>query len=337
VFDTKFSLVLSGTWLLTLVAPAVADVIVLKNGDRITGEISQIWDDEIAIEPDYTDEFEVDVAAVAYIESDREFELEFEDGREVVASFPGADAEGNQLMAVEDQTAMMALESLLKVDEPVDYFDWSSHVQLDATVNKGNTDSENASFLTDGMVKLGDHRHLANLTLTREEQDGITTKEQDLFRYTYNWLFNDPWFYAGGFSYERDPIRELDHRYVLSGGVGRDIWNTPRRFLNITIGAGYSTEEIANEDENSWLAVWRLRYLQDLLGDDLNIFHNHEIHSNISGRSNTVVKTTTGVTYEITDLLYMSLSLDFDYETEPADLAEKEDVTLSLGIGLEFD
>jgi putative salt-induced outer membrane protein YdiY len=307
VFDTKFSLVLSGTWLLTLVAPAVADVIVLKNGDRITGEISQIWDDEIAIEPDYTDEFEVDVAAVAYIESDREFELEFEDGREVVASFPGADAEGNQLMAVEE------------------------------TVNKGNTDSENASFLTDGMVKLGDHRHLANLTLTREEQDGITTKEQDLFRYTYNWLFNDPWFYAGGFSYERDPIRELDHRYVLSGGVGRDIWNTPRRFLNITIGAGYSTEEIANEDENSWLAVWRLRYLQDLLGDDLNIFHNHEIHSNISGRSNTVVKTTTGVTYEITDLLYMSLSLDFDYETEPADLAEKEDVTLSLGIGLEFD
>jgi len=39
---------------------AYADLLVLKNGDRITGEIKALWDAEITIEPSYADEFNVD-------------------------------------------------------------------------------------------------------------------------------------------------------------------------------------------------------------------------------------------------------------------------------------
>lgn len=85
----------------------------------------------------------------------------------------------------------------------------------------------------DGMLKLGDHRHRADLTFAREEQNDMSTKEQDPYRYTYNWLFNDPWFLAAGLSYESDPIRELDHRTIASTGLGRDIWNSPRRVLSL--------------------------------------------------------------------------------------------------------
>jgi len=47
-----------------LMAQAKAvDVLVMKNGDRITGEITQIWDAEVTIEPEYSDEFKVDVPA----------------------------------------------------------------------------------------------------------------------------------------------------------------------------------------------------------------------------------------------------------------------------------
>jgi hypothetical protein len=38
----------------------------------------------------------------------------------------------------------------------------------------------------------------------------------------------------------------------------------------------------------------------------------------LSGRSNTIVKTSTGARSEITDLLYANLSLDYDIEAEPA-------------------
>ncbi len=34
---------------------AQADLLVLKNGDRITGDIKRIWDSEVSIEPAYAD------------------------------------------------------------------------------------------------------------------------------------------------------------------------------------------------------------------------------------------------------------------------------------------
>ena len=76
----------------------IADVLVLKNGDRITGDIKRIWDSEITIEPEYSDEFKVDVPAVDHIESERNFEIEFEDGTSLVAQLDGADASGNQIV-----------------------------------------------------------------------------------------------------------------------------------------------------------------------------------------------------------------------------------------------
>jgi putative salt-induced outer membrane protein YdiY len=333
MFKMKKILALMGGFQLMLAAPLHADVITFDNGDQITGTIKQFWDDEISIEPDYADEFKVKISAVAHIQSVREFELEFDDGREVVATFPGADSAGNQLISVEDQTTVFEFESLLKLDEPEDHFDWSSNVQLSAAINKGNTDSEDVRLFADGMVKLGDHRHLVDLTFTREEQDGARSREQDLFRYNYNWLFNDPWFFASGFSAERDPTRDLDHRYIVSAGIGRDIWNQPRKLLNFSIGVGYSTEELGIVETDEAVAIWQLRYRHELLSD-LDIFHNQEI---TSGQSNTFVKTSTGVNYEISDLLYTSFSVDFDYESDPALGAENEDLSLLLGFGLEFE
>ena len=81
--------------------------------------------------------------------------------------------------------------------------------------------------------------------------------------------------------------------------------------------------------------TWSLRYRQDFFSDDLEPYHNVTITYNVSGRSNTSYKTTTGLRYEIIDLLYANLSVDFDYETDPVDLAENEDVALLVGLGLE--
>ena len=58
---------------------------------------------EVTIEPTYSDEFNVDSEVVAYIESDREFDIELSDGREIVASLKGGDAEGNQVFLVDGE------------------------------------------------------------------------------------------------------------------------------------------------------------------------------------------------------------------------------------------
>lgn len=336
-FTSKTYFLLFIVYLCLLAPGAEADVIYLTNGDQITGTIKRIWDNEVTIEPDYSDEFQVDLPMVERIESDREFEIEMPDGSEIVAKMQGSDVDGNQLLITGTDAIPVPLDTLREVDEPEDYYDWEVLVDYSLSLNEGNTDALNSRLAGDGMFKHGDHRHLGNVTYIQEEQDNATTKDQTFLIYSYNWLVRDPWFFAANGQFEQDPIRQLEHRVTASAGIGRDIWNEPRRFLSLQLGAGFTDEEIGIEQETSTVAAWSLRFSHDFFGDDFEVYHNHSIVQTVSGRENTIIKTTTGVRHEITDLLYANVSLDWDHESEPAGTAEGTDMLLVVGAGLEFE
>jgi len=235
-----------------------------------------------------------------------------------------------------DQSFSISLEQIFELDEPEEDFEWDSNVEFSADFNSGNTESYNTKLRADSTVKMRDHRHIGEITFLQEEISDIQTQDQELFLYNYNWLFRDPWFFSTRLSFERDPIIELESRVILSLGLGRDVWLTPRRELNVQLGAGVQSEEISLETSENGVVTWALRYRQDFFGDDLELYHNHSITENVSGRSNTSVKTTTGLRYEITDLLYANLSVDYDYESHPADVAVNEDIRMLIGLGAEF-
>jgi putative salt-induced outer membrane protein YdiY len=315
---------------------ADADVLVLKNGDRITGEIKHIWDAEITIEPEYSDEFSVDLSVVDQVTTDRQFEIELQDGRKVLAQLAGSDEDGRQIVSTGTGTIQIALADIFELVEPEKDFDWESHVDFSTVINSGNTNTTSGYLRADSTIKMPNHRHLIEFSTSHESTDDATTKDQSLLKYNYHWFFNEPWFLSTQISAERDPIIELDHRTIVSLGVGRDIWYTPRLTLSVQLGVGAQTEEIGGFTEDSSVATWTLRYRQRFLNNDFELFHNHTITENLGGRTNTSYKTSTGVRYEITDLLYASLSFDYDYETDPVQDVESEDSTLLVGIGAEF-
>lgn len=323
-------------------ATAFADVLVLKNGDRITGDIKRIWDAEITIEPEYSDEFDVEVSAVAHIESARELEIVLDDGSTMNAKFSGADAQGKQTVHAASGTVSVPLAQLFEVNEPEEAFEWDSNVEVSANVSKGNTDSVTAKVRADTTVKINDHRHIGEITFDRERLtqiatgEQISTKEQDLFKYSYNWLFSDAWFFSADLTFERDPIILLDSRVITSAGLGRDIWDTPRRTLNVILGAGRQFEKIDSASTDSGVVTWSLRFRQDFFSEDVELFHNQDITTNVTGRTNTSYKTSTGLGYELTDLLSARMTLDYDYETRPVESAANEDITFLLGINAEF-
>jgi len=319
-----------------LPALAAADKLVMKNGDVITGSISKITDGEVYIEPSYADEFAVSLGEVASIENDKILEIVLKDGSELEGQFAGTDAEGSQVMVVEGSSRSVGLGDLEEAEEPADWYDRVSHVDVNITINDGNTDSQNTLLFADTRLKLGDHRHLADLTVRRDETDNVTTKKQDLFRYEYNWMFNEPWYTGVTASYERDPIRELDHRYSIAAIVGRDLIDNAHSFMTFSVGAGYSEEKIAGVAESGAVAIWRLIYEHDFLGGDLSFFHNDTITYQLYDVNNTILKTNTGFRYDIIDDVYASVSLRYDYETDPALGAENDDTTLVIGVGAEF-
>lgn len=322
--------------LLFLTTSAIAqDRIVMKNGDVITGNVSLIDGSDVFIEPSYSDEFAVDLAEVESIELDEAFEVELADETRSDAAVLTLNDAGEQVLVVDGVARPVSLMDIAEAAEPEEYFDWGALVDFNATINDGNTDSTNTVLFTQGNMKVGDHRHFGDLTFRREERDGVSTAEQDLLNYAYNWLFNDPWYVGGSFSWERDPIRELDHRYTAGLLVGRDIFDDATKFLTFSVGVGYSDEEIGGISESGTVGLWNLRY-EHAWWDGVDFYHTQNFTQQFYGRDNLILKTVTGFRFDLIDDLYANVSLRYDYETEPAEGASKDDSTLQFGIGYSF-
>jgi len=317
--------------------PLFADVVVMQNGDRITGEVNRIWGNDLSVEPDYADEFVLELDQVSYIESERDFELTLEDGREVSARFGGAGAGGSQTVTYDGQTREVPLVTLNQVaEDDGGALDWESHIDWNSTLTTGNTDSTIARVAADSTIEIGDHRHIATLLIADEETADIKTKDQTFLTYNYNWLFSEKWFLGGGASYETDPIKLLDDRTIIGVGLGRDIWNFHDRTMNFEFGLGTLDEALAGVTESSTIAYWRYRFSYDFAGLDLEAYHNHQVTSYLSGRDNLFAKSSTGVRYEIGDLFYLTMSLNVDYERDPPPGVDAEDKTWVVGAGFEF-
>jgi hypothetical protein len=315
---------------------ADAEHIVMKNGDRITGSVKSLWDQKLVIEPGYADEMSVDVAEIAVIDAPRDFEIAFADGRKATAQFVGADENNERLVTFDGQRNVVLLSDISEIDEPEEYSEWDSRADVNTALSKGNTDSSNFRFGGSSTLKLGDHRHIADLSFAAEALESLTTKKQSLAKYAYNWLFKDALFFSANASYERDPIRLLDNRYIIGTGLGCDTWSDPWRTLSMQVGVGYQNEKIDNMRERNAIAYWELRFAHEFFDGDLDVFHNQRINKNIDGRPNTAYKTATGFRFEITDLLYANFEIDYDYETDPAFGASNEDLSVLVGLGLEY-
>lgn len=311
------------------------DRIVMKNGDVITGNISLVDGDDVYIEPSYADEFAVSLSEVVTIEVDQTFEVELADGTKIEAATLSVNDAGEQVLLVDGAARPFTLAEIAEAKEPDPYFDWSANVDLNASYNSGNTDSENTLIFGAGTMKIGDHRHYGDLTFRNEEQNGVRTQEQTLFNYSYNWFFNEPWYVGASASYERDPIRELDHRYTAGVLVGRDVFDDAVKFLTFSIGAGWSDEEIGGVSESGAVGLWNLRYEHDFW-DGVSFFHLQNFTQQFYGRDNLILKTTTGFRFDLISDLYANVSLRYDYETEPAPGASEDDSTLQVGLGYAF-
>ncbi len=321
--------------LLLLPGITFAGQLIMKNGDIITGKVTKVVDGKVYIDPSYASEYGVDIAAVVSIDGELQFEIELADGSKVSGQLGGASEEG-QILIIDGTEMTIGLTDLARATEPESYYSRSSQVDVNATFNSGNTDSQNTLLFTDTKLRLGDHRHLAELTFRRDETDGISTKKQDLFNYQYNWLFNDPWYVGATATYERDPIRDLSYRYTLGVLAGRDLLNDSSRFLTFSFGTGYSNEKIGGLSDSGSVGLWNLIYTHRFHDGAISFFHDQKLNYQFYGDNNAILKTNTGFQFDIISNVYAKISLRYDYETEPATGASKDDTTLAIGVGAKF-
>jgi hypothetical protein len=225
-------------------ARAKTDVIVMKNGDRITGEIKRLENAVLTVDLDWVDgSISVDWFKVARVESQALFIVKLQDGSVYsgrVITPEGPAPAGLEIQAVGEEPLAVEktqVSGMTQTSEGI-LQRFSGKITLGATYSKGNNATQyNITSEADYI----DTRWAANVNyasnLTSSTGASAATRNQlDLAAYHF---LGKNYFYGGSAGFLQSSAQGIQRQASVGGGVGRFLKNTSRLRLSVLGGVGW--------------------------------------------------------------------------------------------------
>ena len=317
---------------------AQADVLHLTSGDRLTGEIDSINGGRVVLKTDFAGTIGVKLETIQNMESEKTFEIRTEDGTRQRGQFAVTDTE-QQFRSETGELADLDLTALKSAGENnlglADLgSDWSNRFDAGISASSGNTETAAQNYQWESLLTRTRSDHRLLLTYNTQEDDGVKTKENLLTGYRYRRFFGERWYGLGNIGYQEDEFKGIDSRWTLGLGAGYRFWDNSQGALSTDLAANYVIEELDGvKDENPALR-WGLEWNHFLWSKTTELFYNQSVLFVFGDAENTIYTGSTGVRFNLTDMLTANLRVDVANESDPPPDREKTDVTYVIGIGL---
>jgi hypothetical protein len=232
---------------LPLFAQGNNDVIVMKNGDRFTGEIKGLSAGVLSVKLSYVDgTVSVQWSQVAHMESNRLFLVQTESGLVYTGKVSTTGTSNDPPIKIEIAEAPgkeveVEQRKIIKLSQTSEGF-WH---RFDGAINTGllySKGNESTQYNLSSQVAYNRERWSSQLnvnsSLASSSGTNLTTRNQTDFT-TIRLLRWNNWFYAGSASFLQSSVQEVNLQTTLGGGIGRYIKNTNRASIAVIAGIGW--------------------------------------------------------------------------------------------------
>ena len=228
-------------------AREMSDVLVMKNGDRLTCRVKSLDAGVLKVDLDYVDgTISIDWLKVARVESKFLFLVHLQDGSIYSGKVIQADAaEGTpikfEIRPEEGQSAVVEKSKVVQMRQTSDTFvtRLSGTITLGSSFAKGNNARQYnlGSELDYQQARWGANLSM-NSNLSSSTGAAAATRNQvDLG--SYRMLQRTNYFVAGAFGFLQSSVQEVQRQTILAGSVGRFLKNTNRVRLSVQGGLGW--------------------------------------------------------------------------------------------------
>lgn len=338
-------------WLALAAAPALfarskTDVLVMKNGDRITCEIRSLDRGQLKIKTDYTTgTIPVDWTKVERIESSHYFRVEMKDGRRYTGAIkrePTSEETKKSFVIIEGGQEERAAKANVVVLDQLEKSRWSNfkgRISGGFDLTKSNN---RVSYVLNGGLDYKTPKRVfqSRLSSTITAQEGTENTETHNMDFSFYSSWKRNWFTGGLAGFTRSNELNLDLRSTLGGGIGRFFIHTNRTQFRVLGGSVFTREDFMDE-RNGVPAQNSMEGLVDV-NFGLFRFDSTEITAYIqlfpSFTQRGRVRAITGVDFKL-DLigdLYWNMSFWNSFDNQPQQGTSGTDRTLSTTIGWSF-
>jgi len=240
----------------------MADQVVLKNGDRITGKIVRSDAKTVVLKTDYAGELSIDRTQVVSFAADELLHVQLKD-RTVVGKVSPA-AEGAVEIKTGEGTSFRApLADVLalrtageqrawereqeRVNNPRLNDFWSGFVALSFAGSAGNAKTSSIATAASASRQAGKNKMGLYFNQVYASQSNVApfgaTANRISGGYRIDRDVNGKMFVFGTSDFDYDKFMDLDLRSVLGGGLGYHIWRSNSGFWDFNAGGVYNREK----------------------------------------------------------------------------------------------
>jgi hypothetical protein len=333
------------------VAPAWAaktDVVVLLNGDRITGEVKELAYGQLKFKTDDIGTLYIEWNKIAALTTTQLLQVELADGRRMFGEAPEAGA-APAALRLRSSTASGAAPRAptdVKMSDIVRIATLEQGVwyqRLDASASLGYSFTQaNAIQVFNVAADVGsrDRKRRWNVALGAQvsSQTVGPTSERASLVSTLERFMRDRYYYEGSLEFTRNRELGLDVRTLVGGTVGRYLLQNPGREWRAGAGLAASTELGAdgNRRENleaqfsSALRLFRFDSPETNVVASLALLPSLTESGRVRGEGSLRLRREL-----VSDLFFEILVYD-SYDSRPSEGSEKNDWGLSTSLGYTF-
>lgn len=315
------------------------DVVILNNGDRITGEIKKLERGKLEYRTDDISTIYVDWAKIDFISSIYQFDIELETGVRYIGSIEMAEEKGKLIVVTGDLQFNLNLISVVRI-YPLEGSFWKrvkGYLDVSLSYERAN---HKAEWKLGGEVSYRGEKWLTKLSgnsyYTR--QDTVTGTSRNDASWTGQRIMKNRWVGALVTSFEQKDETKLDYRYLVAGAWGRFLVQDNRHLLVAYIGLTGTREKYRDSDDigNNAEGLLNIRYEAFKFDTPkLDFVSSLSVFPSFTTRGRVRMNFNSRLSYEIFKDFYITLNGKYDYDTKPPG-GRKHDYSFDSGISWRF-
>ncbi len=243
---------------LTLRVPALpADVLILANGDRLTGEAESLKDGKLSFKTGYAGSIQIDWKQVQQLTTEGNFEVEAETGRRYRGRL---EQQGSNLDVIyKDTSVAMPPASVVAMipmsdGEPPGFWKiLNGSVDLGYSLARGNSELNQSSVGLQANYRRETYELQGSATSLFSKQDDSPATSRQTADLRYDRFLSSQAFAFALNGYERNERQRLNLRTRLGGGFGWKLVKTRRSELSLLGGFTYINEQFRDADSGAVL------------------------------------------------------------------------------------
>jgi len=327
--------ILAMTVLLLLTPCATqAAVVLLKNGDRITGQIVKMENKRLEVDVSFADIIKIKWQDVQSITSDQPMSVKLY-GEADMPENAGERKLDRFIVYTLGEDGAIRLEDVRAINFAEN--DYRGYLSAGGNQTSGNTQTEALNVSGNLTYRRLEHRYILDGKYNRAQADGADTANTAAVNGKYNYFLTRRVFVGVFDLVETDQFKNLSLRNTGGLVLGYDILDREHHNLTIAVGPAAVYQDFTTDPATvAPSASGTLRYEFMFRGDDVVFFHKSQAFKDLGHGSATRVNADEGIRVKIFQNWRVNFEYDIRYNSLPVEGRKTVDTNIIFGFSYDF-